>query len=117
MLSVILLVVHKLIHVCLIWMVLIVSASGKSFTSKQVLSLVTQGSVVVVVVYHVREDRVEIRIRVAGLWAAERWACFGMHQSRAARRAGSFVEHSSASSKERRVEVHSCAEHRRMLWR
>jgi hypothetical protein len=114
---IVLLVVHKLVHVCLICMFLIMSASGKRFTGKLVLSFMAQGCVIVVVVYHVCKDGVEIGIRVASLWTAERWTGLGMHQSGATRRAGSLVKHSPTSSEERRVEVHACAEHGRVLWR
>ena len=82
---IVLLVVHKLVHVCLICMFLIMSASGKRFTGKLVLSFMAQRGMVFVVVHHIREDGVEIGIRVASLWTAERWACLSVHQSRAAR--------------------------------
>lgn len=79
---VILLMVHKLIHVCLIWMVLVMSTSSKSLASKLILAFMTKSRMVIIVVDHIRKYGVEIGIRATGPWTAERWTRLRMHQSR-----------------------------------
>jgi len=113
---VMLLVIHKLIHVCFIWMILVVSTGSKGLASQLILALMTQSRMVVVVMDHVRKDGIEVGMLLTRARTTEDRTCLGMYQSRTSRRAWSFVEHRSTRGEECRVKIHACAEHRRMFW-